>query len=64
VLDELAGQEQYLALEARGRRYPIDVRYGLFFSQLALALSGKDREEVLTSISDLLVQRELERDER
>ena len=64
VLDELAGQEQYLALEARGRRYPIDVRYGLFFSQLALALSGQDREEVLTSISDLLVQRELEQDER
>lgn len=59
VLNELAGREQYLALEARGRRYPVDARYGLLTAQLALALSGRDREEVLTGLCELLAQREL-----
>jgi UTP--glucose-1-phosphate uridylyltransferase len=59
VLDELARREQYLALEARGRRYPVDVRYGLLYAQLAMALSGRDREEVLAGVCELLAQREL-----
>lgn len=59
VLDELAQREQYLALEARGRRYPVDARYGLLSAQLALALSGCDREEVLTNLCELLAQREI-----
>ncbi|HWS90396.1 MAG TPA: sugar phosphate nucleotidyltransferase [Pyrinomonadaceae bacterium] len=59
VLDELARREQYLALEARGRRYPVDVRYGLLYAQLAMALSGRDREEVLAGLCELLAQREL-----
>ncbi len=46
VLDELAHRERYMALEARGRRYPVDARYGLLTAQLALALSGRDRDEV------------------
>ena len=61
VLDELARREQYLALEARGRRYPVDVRYGLLYAQLAMALSGRDREEVLAGVCELLAQRELTR---
>jgi len=59
VLAELAGRERYLALEAQGRRYPVDVRYGMLTAQLALALSGRDREEVLASLCELLAQREL-----
>jgi UTP--glucose-1-phosphate uridylyltransferase len=59
VLNELAGREQYLALEARGRRYPVDARYGLLTTQLALALSGRDRDEVLTGLCELLAQREI-----
>ena len=58
VLDELARREQYLALEARGRRYAVDVRYGLLYAQLATALSGRDREEVLAGVCELLAQRE------
>lgn len=58
VLDELARREQYLALEAQGRRYPVDVRYGLLYAQLAMALSGRDREEVLAGVCELLAQRE------
>ena len=60
VLDALAGREKYLALEARGRRYPVDAPYGLLTAQLALALSGRGREEVLSIMNELLVQRELD----
>ncbi|NDF01172.1 MAG: UTP--glucose-1-phosphate uridylyltransferase, partial [Verrucomicrobia bacterium] len=31
--------------------------YGLLTAQLALALSGKDRDEVLTGLVELLAQR-------
>lgn len=58
VLAELAARERYLALEAKGRRYPVDVRYGLLTAQLALGLSGQDRDEVLTALCELLAQRE------
>lgn len=60
VLNVLAEREKYLALEAKGRRYPVDARYGLLTAQLALALSGRDREEVLAILGELLVQRELD----
>jgi UTP--glucose-1-phosphate uridylyltransferase len=56
VLDRLARRERYLALEARGRRYPVDERYGLLTAQLALALNGRDRDEVLAGLVELLAQ--------
>jgi UTP--glucose-1-phosphate uridylyltransferase len=56
VLDQLAARERYLALETRGRRYPVDGRYGLLTAQLALALSGRDRDEVLAGLVELLAQ--------
>ena len=59
ILNELAKHERYLALETKGRRYPLDVRYGLLTAQLALGLSGADREEVLTGLCELLAQRQL-----
>jgi UTP--glucose-1-phosphate uridylyltransferase len=49
--------ERYLALEIDGRRYDIGHKYGLLTAQLALALSGGDRDEVLTGIVDLLANR-------
>jgi UTP--glucose-1-phosphate uridylyltransferase len=58
VLHTLASREQYMALEARGRRYPLDARYGLLTAQLALALSGRDRDEVLAGLVELLAQRD------
>lgn len=58
VLDELARRERYMALEAQGRRYPVDARYGLLTAQLALALSGRDRDEVLAGLVELLAQRD------
>jgi UTP--glucose-1-phosphate uridylyltransferase len=60
-LSELAQREQYLALEMHDRRYDIGVRYGLMTAQLALALSGQDRDVVLTHLLELLAGRELGR---
>ena len=57
VLNELANREQYLAMEASGDRYPVDVRYGLLKAQLALALTGEDRDEVLVGLCEMLAQR-------
>ena len=59
ALGELARQEQYLALEDTGRRYDLGARYGLLTAQLALALNGRDRDEVLTHLLELLAEREL-----
>jgi UTP--glucose-1-phosphate uridylyltransferase len=59
VLDEFARREQYLALELNDRRYDLGVRYGLLTAQLALALSGRDRQQVLSDLVELLATREL-----
>ena len=59
VLAELARREQYLAAEDCGRRYNLGTRYGLLTSQLALALSGSDRADVLAQLLELLADREL-----
>ncbi|MEI9973257.1 MAG: sugar phosphate nucleotidyltransferase [Ignavibacteriota bacterium] len=59
VLAELARREQYLAIENTGRRYNMGSRYGLLTSQLALALNGRDRAEVLAQLLELLADREL-----
>jgi UTP--glucose-1-phosphate uridylyltransferase len=59
ALAELARREQYLAMVQHGRRFDVGVRYGLFTAQLAMALSGDHREEVLSEIVDLLATREL-----
>jgi UTP--glucose-1-phosphate uridylyltransferase len=57
ALSELASREKYLAYELEGRRYNLGVRFGLFSSQLALALAGKDREEILEQLVEVLATR-------
>ena len=59
ALSELATQEQYLAVEDDGRRYDLGAPYGLLIAQLALALNGRDRGEVLSQMVELLADREL-----
>lgn len=56
-LAALAGRERYLALEVSGQRHNIGVRYGLLMAQLALALDGHDREEIMTQMLELLAGR-------
>ncbi len=57
ALNELAGHERYLAQEKQGWRYDVGVKYGLFTAQLALALNGADRDEVLSQMLELLAIR-------
>lgn len=57
ALDALAQRQRYLALELDGRRYDIGVRYGLLTAQMALALAGKDRADVLANMVELLASR-------
>jgi UTP--glucose-1-phosphate uridylyltransferase len=59
ALAKLAQRERYLACELFGRRYDIGVKYGLLTAQLALALGGQDRDEVLGGLVELLARREL-----
>lgn len=54
ALGRLAAQERYLACELEGRRYDFGVKYGLLTAQLALAISGTDRDEVLSGLVELL----------
>ncbi len=57
ALARLARRERYLAYETVGRRYDLGGKYGLFTAQLALAMAGNDREEVLSQIVELMAQR-------
>lgn len=57
ALARLAERERYLACELEGRRYDIGVKYGLLTAQLALALAGQDRDEVLSGLVELLAKR-------
>jgi UTP--glucose-1-phosphate uridylyltransferase len=51
-LNELARKEQYLALEKNDMRFDIGSRYGLLKAQIALAMSGTDREQVMSELLD------------
>jgi len=57
ALDELSQRERYLALANLGSRYDVGGKYGLLAAQLALALGGVDRDEVLTMLVELLATR-------
>ena len=59
ALAELARHEQCLALEEPHRRYDIGARYGLLTAQLALALNGRDRSEVLAQLVELLATQQI-----
>lgn len=56
ALAQAASRERYLATELQGRRYDIGVQYGLLTAQLAIALNGRDRDEVLAHLVELLAQ--------
>lgn len=60
ALHALAARQRYLALSIAGRRYDIGAPYGLLFAQLALSLSGRERDQVLTQLVELLAFRPTE----
>ena len=53
-LQAALSRERYLAYEIDGYRYNIGVKYGLLQCQLALGLSGIDRDRILTQLIELL----------
>ena len=57
ALAKVSTREKYLAAELQGTRYNIGVKYGLLTTQLALALNGDEREEVLAQLVELLANR-------
>ena len=57
ALAVLAQQEQYLAMIQHGQRFDVGVKHGLFTAQLALAMNGQDRDEVLTQLIQVLATR-------
>jgi UTP--glucose-1-phosphate uridylyltransferase len=57
ALAKLARRERYLASELQGRRYDIGLKYGLLTAQVALAIDGQDRDEVLSAVVELLARK-------
>ena len=49
VLQELANNDKYLALEMKGNRYDTSKKLGLLQAQLALGLAGDIKEELLSA---------------
>ena len=54
ALAKLSKRERYVACEVDAYRYDTGLKYGLLTAQLALALEGNDRDEVLSGLVDLL----------
>jgi UTP--glucose-1-phosphate uridylyltransferase len=50
ALQTLAGREKYLALETRGTRHNLGVKFGVVEAQIALALAGVDRDLMLSML--------------
>jgi UTP--glucose-1-phosphate uridylyltransferase len=64
ALQQLARKEKYLALELSDYRYNVGVKYGLLNAQLALALSGSDRDDVIAMLMEMMLLREHHAGER
>ncbi len=56
ALEELARVGKYLALQTNGRRFNIGVKYGSLEAQIALAMAGRDRDEVLMRLMEQFLQ--------
>jgi UTP--glucose-1-phosphate uridylyltransferase len=59
ALNELAQKEQYMALEKNDWRFDTGSRYGLLKAQLALALGGNDREQLMSELLEFFAVRNL-----
>ena len=53
----LPSREKYLAYQVQGTRCNLGIKYGLLRAQLAIGLSGRDRDSILTELVDLLANR-------
>ena len=58
-LDKLSNRSKYLAFEKTDSRYDIGLDYGLLKAQLALSLSGKDRDYLLSELLQFFVEKDM-----
>jgi UTP--glucose-1-phosphate uridylyltransferase len=56
ALKELSRREKYLALETKGARHNVGVKFGVVDAQIALALAGVDRERMLAGLLESIVR--------
>ncbi len=56
ALNILAQKERYLALETRGSRFNLGIKFGFVEAQIALALAGTDRSQILALLLESLVR--------
>ena len=56
ALNLLARREKYLALETRGTRHNLGVKFGFVEAQIALALAGVDRQQMLSGLLESIVR--------
>jgi UTP--glucose-1-phosphate uridylyltransferase len=57
ALNALARRERYLALETHGSRYNLGVKFGMVEAQVALALAGNDRDQLLALLLESVVRK-------
>lgn len=56
ALNALSRREKYLALETRGSRFNLGVKFGVVEAQIALAMAGVDREQILAVLVESLTR--------
>ena len=56
AMNALAKREKMLAMETQGTRYDVGIKYGMVQAQIAFALGGVDRDEMLTRLVELMMQ--------
>lgn len=56
ALNDLTRREKYLALETRGSRYNLGLKFGTVEAQIALGLAGVDREQMLAGLLESIVK--------
>ncbi len=54
---KLPARGKYLAFKVDGTRYNLGIKYGVLKTQLAIGLSGRDRDQILTELVDLMASR-------
>jgi len=59
ALNALSRRERYLALETKGSRYNLGVKFGATEAQIALALAGVDRERILALLLESVAHFEM-----
>jgi len=60
ALNELSQKEKYMALEISDFRFDLGVKYGLMKAQLALAISGKERDRLLSELLEFFMVRDMD----